>query len=459
MSAPTSTPGLEAPMIGPKPKGLVPRSAVWLLVAMLLGGLIAYAIYDISRDTKRRKVDASKAPATALGGPPPADVLNRLMAEQAKASADAASAPGAGQPSAGRVALAVGGPAPTSGSSQPLVPPDVMARAGGSAPTRGVDMPQAPAGAGSGDKNADKAFAAHAELQARITASSLIAIEVKRPAGQRGDVSTASSAEEASGLAMGDIQGMLPKMPDINEIAKLIGAQQRGGAGAAPTGQPSSATRDVAWVKEFAEAKPAPITHASAAVSKNVLLQGSRIPAVTLEAMNSDLPGQITARATEDVRDSLGQRNVLVPAGTRFIGSYNAEVSPGQTRVLMAFSRMVLPDGRSVELHASQATDAIGQSGITGQVNNHFLKMYAYSLAVAIGGERLGNKGVTTGTSATGQATSTRTIAGEVLVDISKRLLDRNSSIPPTITTPVGERIYITITRDIALVPWKGQIQ
>jgi len=462
-STATSVPGLESPVVSAKPKGLVPRSAIWLMIVVLLGGLVVYAIFDISKETKRQRVEAHKAPNTTLGGEPSPDALKKMIADQAaKAPVDASSAPASaplpeGPAAGGRVALAVGGSRAAPASP---VPPEVVGRAATGAPLPGVDIPRS--GDRSGDRDANsKAVAAHAEMQARISGSSLVAID-GRGAARQGSGGPAgvvpaddphSQAHAAQVQALAEAQAGLGQVPGVDAIMKALGTQQRGNTPAAAQGP---ATRDSAWVKEAADARPAPVTYATHAPSVNLLLQGTRIPAVTLEAVNSDMPGQITARATQDLRDSLTQRTVLVPAGTRFVGSYNAEVSPGQTRVLMAFTRMVLPDGRSVELHASQATDAIGQSGITGDVDNHFLKMYAYSLAVAIGGEKLSNKGVTSGTSLTGQVTSTKTIAGEVLADVSRRILDRNANIPPTITTPVGERIYITITRDIVLAPWKG---
>lgn len=447
--------GLETPSLTAKPKGLVPRSAIWVVAGTLLLGLVVYAVFDVSRETGRRKVAATKAPEANLGNAPSPDTLARLEVEQvgraaakaAAASEALSSAPAPG----GRVALALGS---SPGTGPGPVPREVLSRAEVGVPDQVRDPSRS-----EGGPVDQKAVTAHHELQARISSSSLVAIDGK--GGSEGALNPMGQPQRGRARSpdmpsIEELEQSLPKMPDTETILKAMATAKAAG----DPRQAGMAERSSAWVKQMSETKAPPVTYASDAPGRNLLLQGTRIAAVTLEAINSDMPGQISARATEDLRDSLTQRTVLVPAGTRFMGSYNAEVAPGQSRVLMAFNRMVLPDGRSVDLHASNATDAIGQSGITGEVNNHFLKMYAYSLAVAIAGERLSNKGVTSGgTSQTGQQQSTKTIAGEVLADVSRRILDRNANIPPTITTPIGERIYITITRDIVLAPWKGHQQ
>ena len=146
-----------------------------------------------------------------------------------------------------------------------------------------------------------------------------------------------------------------------------------------------------------------------------------------------------------------------MPAGTRFIGRYSADISPGQERILSAFSRMVLPDGRSVDLGDSRAVDGQGQAGMGGDVNNHWFTMFGYSLAIAlIADKALPDGGVKQSTSMT-SSSATRTVAGEVLVDVSKRVLDRNTRIAPTITAPMGQRIFVTITKDVVLQPWKAR--
>jgi type IV secretion system protein VirB10 len=184
-----------------------------------------------------------------------------------------------------------------------------------------------------------------------------------------------------------------------------------------------------------------------------LVLQGTRIPVVGLEAVTSDIPGMLTARSTVDIYDSLHQRRVAIPRHTRFIGSYSSEIRPGQTRVLFAFRRMVLPDGRSVDLSAAQGVDNIGRAGIEGDVDNHFLKMFGHSFAIAWISSKLSNRdGLTTSSTTNGQ-TSTGTVAGEVLSQVAQQILQRNAHIPPTISLPVGFPFFITLSKDVVLAP------
>src|SRR3546814_9546021 len=87
----------------------------------------------------------------------------------------------------------------------------------------------------------------------------------------------------------------------------------------------------------------------------HILQAGSIIPAALITGIRSDLPGQITAQVTQNVYDSPTGRILLIPQGARLIGDYDAEVSAGQTRVLLAWTRLILPDGRSrSEAHTSE---------------------------------------------------------------------------------------------------------
>jgi type IV secretion system protein VirB10 len=224
------------------------------------------------------------------------------------------------------------------------------------------------------------------------------------------------------------------------------------GAGQTPS-QPTRASRDEAWLKDYAQGRPADAAFAEDPASAWLVFQGTRIPVVTREALNSDLPGQVTALSTAPVFDSIRQCAVLIPQGARFIGQYSSDIRAGQSRMLLAFRRMILPDGRSVQLAGSPAVDQAGQSGAAGDIDNHFLQMFGYGFAIAWIADRLGSGGsAVTVTQPNGQSTST-TVAGQVLADTSTRILNRNAVIPPTLTVDAGSRMFVTVTRDLALNP------
>jgi type IV secretion system protein VirB10 len=106
--------------------------------------------------------------------------------------------------------------------------------------------------------------------------------------------------------------------------------------------------------------------------SPNIVQAGSLIPAALITGIRSDLPGQITAQVTANVYDSPTGRILLIPQGARLIGEYDSEVAAGQTRVLLAWDRLILPDGRSIVLERQPGTDGAGFAGLQDRVNQHW---------------------------------------------------------------------------------------
>src|SRR3546814_4872267 len=103
-----------------------------------------------------------------------------------------------------------------------------------------------------------------------------------------------------------------------------------------------------------------------------MLRSGSTIAAALITGLSSDLPGQVVAQVTEDVFDSVTGRNRLIPQGARLIGDYDARVAHGQTRALVVWTRLILPDGRSLDLGRMVATDPSGASGLADRIDNHW---------------------------------------------------------------------------------------
>ena len=112
--------------------------------------------------------------------------------------------------------------------------------------------------------------------------------------------------------------------------------------------------------------------------------QGTLIPAVLETAINTDVPGYVRAVVSSDVRSFDGSR-VLVPRSSRLIGQYKSGVAGGQNRAYVIWTRLIRPDGVSVAL-ASPAVDAIGQTGLAGKVDSHFLKRFGSALLLSVVG-------------------------------------------------------------------------
>ena len=118
----------------------------------------------------------------------------------------------------------------------------------------------------------------------------------------------------------------------------------------------------------------------AAAASSYVVQAGNVIPASLITGIRSDLPGQITAQVTENVFDSPTGRFLLVPQGTRLIGVYDSQVSFGQSRVLLVWTRLIMTNGRSIVLERQPGTDSEGYAGLEDEVDNHWGALFKAAL-------------------------------------------------------------------------------
>ena len=121
-----------------------------------------------------------------------------------------------------------------------------------------------------------------------------------------------------------------------------------------------------------------------AALSQTEIKARMILPAVLVTEINSDLPGLITAQITEDVRDSLTGRKILIPRGSKLIGSYDSQVAMGQERVLVVWNRVQFLDTSTLALGNMGGTDGMGQSGFNDEVNNHYLRIFGNATLLAI---------------------------------------------------------------------------
>lgn len=200
------------------------------------------------------------------------------------------------------------------------------------------------------------------------------------------------------------------------------------------------------WIKEYAqESKTGKVLTSYKASGPYMLHQGSVIPAVLGRQINSDLPGEIGAFTTVDVYDSLGKGQLLIPKGSRLVGAYDSEVKVGQSRILFAFERLILPNGVSFDLPAAKGSDLAGAAGLSGDVNNHFFKMFASSFLIAILADKTQKPTSVTNIGTSGPSDA----AGQVLVDVSKGILERNRTIQPTITIEQGTRLNVQVVGDM----------
>lgn len=189
-----------------------------------------------------------------------------------------------------------------------------------------------------------------------------------------------------------------------------------------------------------------------ASSSAHILQAGSLIPAALITGISSDLPGQVTAQVTQNVYDSPTGRILLIPQGARLVGAYDSEVAAGQSRVLLAWDRLLLPGGSSIALDRFPGADGAGMAGLADRTNyhwGHMLKAALVSTLLGVGAE-LG---------AGDEDRIVRAIRGGVQDSINetgRQVVERQLRVPPTITIRPGFAFHILVTRDLVLEPQQG---
>jgi type IV secretory pathway VirB10-like protein len=178
---------------------------------------------------------------------------------------------------------------------------------------------------------------------------------------------------------------------------------------------------------------------------------GTVLPAALVTAVDSDVAGPLVAQVTQDVFDR-DQRRVVIPRGSRLLGSYDSQVALGESRLLVAWSRVVFPDGSGLSFPGLPAATRAGEAGLPGSVDNHLARVFgsAVLLSVLGAGAQLSQPQES---AAFGAAASTRQVAaaavGQELSSVAIELLRRQLSVPPTIRIAAGTRFYVFLRGDV----------
>lgn len=187
-----------------------------------------------------------------------------------------------------------------------------------------------------------------------------------------------------------------------------------------------------------------------------VVQAGTIIPAALITGIRSDLPGQITAQITEAVFDTPTGRAKLIPQGARLIGQYDSQIAFGQSRVLLVWTRLIMPNGRSIVLERQEGADAGGYSGLEDEVDNHWKELLgAAALSTLLGvGSELGSGADNGNNTAIFQAL--RLGAANSLNQTGQQVVRRNLNIQPTLTIRPGFPVRVIVNRDLVLEPYRG---
>ncbi|MBD3728991.1 MAG: type VI secretion protein [Sphingomonadales bacterium] len=168
---------------------------------------------------------------------------------------------------------------------------------------------------------------------------------------------------------------------------------------------------------------------------QTTVTQGTLIPAILETAIDTDVPGFVRAVVSQDVRSFDGTR-VLIPRSSRLIGQYQSGLQGGQKRAYVIWTRVIRPDGASVNL-ASPAIGFDGTTGLEGKVNSHFFKRFGSAMLLSvIGGLSTVASGGTSVILGGGQSAASTAI-------------QQDGQIGPTVRVGLGTPIRVFAARDL----------
>lgn len=215
--------------------------------------------------------------------------------------------------------------------------------------------------------------------------------------------------------------------------------------------------RKLAFVNASVDRRTVSPDRVTRPASPYIIQAGTIIPGALITGIRSDLPGQVTAQVTENVFDTPTGRILLVPQGARLIGIYDSQVTFGQSRVLLVWTRLMMPNGRSIVLERQPGADTAGYAGLEDKVDNHWGELFkaaALSTFLAVGTELGAGSDTNSNDGAIIQAL--RHGASDSLNQTGQQVVRRSLNIQPTLTVRPGFPVRIVINRDLILVPYGG---
>ncbi len=253
------------------------------------------------------------------------------------------------------------------------------------------------------------------------------------------------------------------RAPDMQNLVKALAASGSENSAGANAGGMGDGTGQAANQQFLADAQKPSLDDGylpaleQPRANAHELFAGSVIPAVLVSGIDSDLPGVISAQVRQTVYDSLNPNVVLIPQGTKLIGQYSSAVAYGQKRVLAAWSRLIFPNGATIDLEGMSAADGQGRSGLNDQVDNHYLKTFGSAILMSLLGvgaelSQPQNSGAFNTPPAGAQAASALATS---LNQTGTLLLQKNLQVQPTIKVRPGYMFNVMVNRTMILPPYQ----
>lgn len=189
--------------------------------------------------------------------------------------------------------------------------------------------------------------------------------------------------------------------------------------------------------------------------------QGSVLPAILITEINTDLPGTILGQIRENVYDTVTGEYLLIPKGSKLFGRYENQISSGQNRVLIVWDKLILPNGKYLDLVAMQGADNMGNSGLKDGVNRHIIALLGRSLLSSV--LNIGNnlsKNISFGIAGkqfglNGQIKNGEGKESSPFEQATGKILQQGVDRKPTITIRKGFKFNVIVNEDLELEPYK----
>lgn len=213
------------------------------------------------------------------------------------------------------------------------------------------------------------------------------------------------------------------------------------------------AGKDTIWI----------LPHSRTAGQKYEVKTGAVIPGIMVTGINSDLPGNIIAQVSQNVFDSATGNHLLLPQGAKLFGVYDSRVIYGQERVLVAWNRVVFPDGSAVTLGAMPGSDVSGYAGYSDKVDNHYFRIFGSAILMSMisGGMAYTMDTLDNSNSDSDNPTLQNEMGSALAAQLGQatlQLLQKNLNIKPTLEIRPGYQFNVIVTKDLAFErPYRPQ--
>lgn len=303
------------------------------------------------------------------------------------------------------------------------------------------------------------------KLQQAIGAASVVTAEFRQQQGGSRQAMASGSRDDRLAAIQSEYQrNSRPGASYQEKVAAIktsLGGSAGGGMGSGPMTVSASSTdrNDLSnWDGESKRWKMD--TQMENPGSDFELRAGFVIPGTMITGVNSDLPGQLMAQVSQNVYDTATGKHLLIPQGSRLVGTYSNDVAYAQERVMIAWQRIVFPDGRALDIGSMAGSDPSGYAGFEDKVNHHFWRIFgsAGALSVITAGVTLSQDTDSDSSGDRQRASDALSESmGQVLGQTMAQMISKNLNIAPTIEIRPGYRFNIMVSKDLTFnKPYKS---